>query len=146
MTCSFSRFPTFAECHALLSSLSYSLVCVEISPSSQPSTSASFPLRSALLVGNETTGVEAAVLQLASLTVRIPQWGQGSSLNVNVAASIVAYEYLRQHAREETPVVGCKYGQRQQQQAAELIRTDSSERTMNLADASALLLQYDDER
>ncbi|MCI5159354.1 MAG: hypothetical protein D3906_13150, partial [Candidatus Electrothrix sp. AUS1_2] len=31
--------------------------------------------------------------------VSIPQWGHVQSLNVSVAASIVLYEYVRQHGK-----------------------------------------------
>jgi TrmH family RNA methyltransferase len=46
----------------------------------------------ALVVGNETTGVSAAVLDRADATVQIPLSGATESLNVGVAAGISMYE------------------------------------------------------
>ena len=56
------------------------------------------PKRSAFILGHEAYGVSdhvAAYPDLRPLT--IPQFGQVQSLNVSIAASIVMWEYLRQH-------------------------------------------------
>ena len=48
-----------------------------------------FPL--ALVLGNEVTGVDAAVLEAADLVVGLPQYGVKASLNVSVAFGVAAY-------------------------------------------------------
>lgn len=57
------------------------------------------PEKSAFILGHEEFGARfdpAAIPGLQLLS--IPQYGQVQSLNVSVAAGIVMYEYLRQHA------------------------------------------------
>lgn len=45
-----------------------------------------------VLVGNETTGIPQAALDLVDVVVEIPMVGVGSSLNVAVAGSLVLYK------------------------------------------------------
>jgi TrmH family RNA methyltransferase len=47
----------------------------------------------ALVVGNETQGVSAEILEQADMLVRIPMSGQLESLNVGVATGISVYEF-----------------------------------------------------
>jgi TrmH family RNA methyltransferase len=49
----------------------------------------------ALLLGNETTGLSRALLDLADVTVRIPIGGTASSLNVAAATAITLHELAR---------------------------------------------------
>lgn len=53
----------------------------------------------ALIVGNEGDGVSEELLSMSDLTVSIPMPGRAESLNAAVAASIVAYEAVRQRMR-----------------------------------------------
>lgn len=53
----------------------------------------------ALIVGNEGDGVSEELLRLSDITVCIPMPGRAESLNAAVAASIVAYEAVRQRMR-----------------------------------------------
>lgn len=48
----------------------------------------------ALIVGHETKGVAKNILKMADLVVDIPMFGVNQSLNVIVAAAIVAYKIL----------------------------------------------------
>lgn len=57
-----------------------------------------FPLKSAVILGRELTGVPSEVLEVCEGAIAIPQFGQVESLNVHTAAAIAIYEYLRQHA------------------------------------------------
>ena len=50
----------------------------------------------AFVLGNEVDGVDADVLALCDGAVEIPQFGTKHSLNVAVAAGIVAWEAVRQ--------------------------------------------------
>ena len=50
-----------------------------------------------LLLGQELTGIPDSILALADQAVTIPQFGLVESLNVQTAAAVAVYEYLRQH-------------------------------------------------
>jgi len=52
--------------------------------------------RYAFVLGNEVEGVSAQVLALCDGALEIPQFGTKHSLNVAVAAGIVAWEFVRQ--------------------------------------------------
>lgn len=54
-----------------------------------------------LLAGNETWGLSAAYLEMATALVRIPIGGFATSLNMAVATSIVLYEIERQRKLRE---------------------------------------------
>jgi len=49
----------------------------------------------ALVFGNEVTGVNEEVLKIADGCIEIPQWGTKHSLNVSVSAGIVLWEMVR---------------------------------------------------
>ncbi|EMC97822.1 hypothetical protein BAUCODRAFT_405240 [Baudoinia panamericana UAMH 10762] len=55
------------------------------------------PERIVLVLGGEKEGIPALVLAECDMLVEIPQQGITRSLNVQTAASIVLYEYSRQH-------------------------------------------------
>ena len=58
----------------------------------------SLPERSAFVLGNEEFGISFDPERFPDIRrVAIPQYGRVQSLNVSVAASIVMYEYVRQH-------------------------------------------------
>ena len=59
-----------------------------------------FPEKAAFIFGHEEFGLSfdrTSYPEINSLS--IPQWGHVQSLNVSVAASIVLYEYVRQHGK-----------------------------------------------
>jgi tRNA G18 (ribose-2'-O)-methylase SpoU len=49
-----------------------------------------------LILGHETDGVDNELLQLADLTISLPMYGQGKSLNVITAASVALYHIKHQ--------------------------------------------------
>lgn len=55
-----------------------------------------YPNRVAIVVGNETHGLDQRWFQMAQAVLSIPQQGQADSLNAAVSATIVLYEVLRQ--------------------------------------------------
>ena len=56
------------------------------------------PLKSAFILGHEEFGIHITKANYPDLrTLQIPQFGRVQSLNVSIAASIVMYEYVRQH-------------------------------------------------
>lgn len=61
---------------------------------SAPFETVSVPDKTALIVGNEGSGIQSAILRLADSIVKIPIYGNAESLNVSVAAGILMY-YIR---------------------------------------------------
>jgi len=59
-------------------------------------TKVSFPKKTALVLGNEVTGVDTAVMEASDALIEIPTFGVKNSLNVASAAPIVVFEVLRQ--------------------------------------------------
>ncbi len=57
--------------------------------------------RYAVVVGNEVKGVSQAAIDLCDGCIEIPQYGTKHSLNVSVAAGIIAWEFLRQIKKKE---------------------------------------------
>ena len=51
----------------------------------------------ALVIGNETHGVDPLLVQEASLQIKIPMDGNAESLNVASATSVILYEFYRRH-------------------------------------------------
>ena len=74
---------------------------METTDDSRSFASVAFPEDSgiALVLGNEETGVDAAVRQAADGVIEIPTLGYKNSLNVASAAAVVVFEVLRQWGR-----------------------------------------------
>jgi tRNA G18 (ribose-2'-O)-methylase SpoU len=72
------------------------IIAVEQSPQSIPysvlSTKVEFPV--AVVVGNETDGIDKEVLDLADVIVELPMFGVNKSFNVWGSAAVVAYQVL----------------------------------------------------
>jgi 23S rRNA (guanosine2251-2'-O)-methyltransferase len=58
--------------------------------------------RTALVFGNEVTGVEQSTMLLCDGCLEIPQLGMKHSLNISVAAGVVLWEMVRGHLAEQT--------------------------------------------
>ncbi len=58
-----------------------------------------FVPRTALVLGNERTGLGPEELHLLDAVVEIPVWGRPFAYNVATAAAMALYEYCRQHPR-----------------------------------------------
>ena len=52
--------------------------------------------QTALVLGNEVTGIDTDVMEVCDALVEIPTYGMKNSLNVASAAPVVAFEVLRQ--------------------------------------------------
>lgn len=59
---------------------------------------AALPEKSAFVMGHEELGISFDVRDYDIDCLTIRQFGETESLNVSIAASIVVYEYVRQHA------------------------------------------------
>ena len=57
---------------------------------------APWPDRLILLMGNEQRGLTDAVLAQADVGLKIPMWGDATSLNLAIASSLLLYEFRRQ--------------------------------------------------
>lgn len=56
----------------------------------------SFERKTALVIGNERTGLTPEALQLLDDVIEIPVWGMPYSYNVATATAMALYEYCRQ--------------------------------------------------
>jgi tRNA G18 (ribose-2'-O)-methylase SpoU len=79
-----------------LRSEGYRLVGLEQTTDSQDMHGYRFERKTALVIGNERTGLTPELLQLLDNVVEIPVWGMPFSYNVATAATMALYEYCRQ--------------------------------------------------
>lgn len=56
-----------------------------------------FQRKTALVIGNERTGLTPEILELLDDVVEIPVWGMPYSYNVATATTMALYEYCRQY-------------------------------------------------
>ncbi len=95
----FIRHGNFASCHGWLREQGYSLVALEPGSDDLVGTT-QFARKSAFILGHEEFGLSFDRHDYPDIrSLSIPQWGHVQSLNVSVAASIILYEYTRQHGR-----------------------------------------------
>lgn len=69
----------------------YQLVAVEIAEGAVVYTEFEWPKKVCLVLGNEVDGVYGSVMKHRDAAVFIPMYGKGRSMNVHVAAAIVAF-------------------------------------------------------
>jgi tRNA G18 (ribose-2'-O)-methylase SpoU len=74
----------------------YQLVGLEQTTASENLHTAAFERRTALVIGNERTGLTEDALALLDRVVEIPVWGLPYSYNVATATTMALYEYCRQ--------------------------------------------------
>ena len=84
--------PTLTE----LRTAGYQLVGLEQTTDSNNLHEYHFQRRSALVIGNERTGLTPEILKRLDEVVEIPVWGMPYSYNVATATSMALYEYCRQ--------------------------------------------------
>lgn len=103
---SFRKVPTlfhasFADCHAGLAGQGYSFFLLDPQGTASLGTT-QLPPKSAFVLGHEEFGCSFEPGEYPELqTLTIPQFGSVQSLNVSIAASVVMYEYVRQHAAND---------------------------------------------
>jgi tRNA G18 (ribose-2'-O)-methylase SpoU len=99
---SFKKVPArfhenFSQCYADLSARGYALFALEPEKGT-PLHKTRLPERSAFIMGHEEFGISFDPRDYPEVrAIAIAQLGMVQSLNVSVAASIVMYEYFRQH-------------------------------------------------
>lgn len=75
----------------------YTVVALEQTTDSACLSTVALPRRMVLLLGRELQGIPVPLLHEVDLKVEIPQLGLVRSLNVHVSASLIIWEYTRQH-------------------------------------------------
>jgi tRNA G18 (ribose-2'-O)-methylase SpoU len=80
----------------------YKIIVLETTSRSQIYTNIEYPEKIVLVLGNELTGVDTRLLDLADYIIEIPTFGIKNSLNVASCAPIVLYEVLRQWGIKNT--------------------------------------------
>ncbi len=89
---------TIDSCFESLQAEGYNLFALTADCSQSLATHA-LPVKSAFILGHEELGISFDLAAYPYIQcLRIPHFGITQSLNVSVAASIVMYEYTRQHA------------------------------------------------
>jgi tRNA G18 (ribose-2'-O)-methylase SpoU len=86
---------------AILKQEGYHIVVMETTQNAQCYSEVSYPMKTAIVVGNEITGVDQRVIAQADRVVEIPMYGIKNSLNVASAAPVVVFEILRQWKRDK---------------------------------------------
>ncbi len=87
----------FFTCYTQLITKGYTLYILEPGQGT-PVMDTSLPQKSAFIFGHEEFGISFEPDLYPKINrLTIPQYGKSQSLNVSVAASIVLYEYVRQH-------------------------------------------------
>ncbi len=90
----------FESCHRDLSERGYRMFTLEPEDGSSLS-GTPLPEKSAFIFGHEEFGLSFDKNDYEGIeALQIPQFGRSQSLNVSVAASIVMYEYIRQHGEK----------------------------------------------
>lgn len=90
----FRQFDRYDDAADALKAEGYSLVAVEVAEGAQHYMEYPYPQKVCLVLGNEQTGVYGSVMKRCDGAVFIPMAGKGRSINVHVAAAVVAFEVL----------------------------------------------------
>ena len=78
----------------LLRDEKYSIVALETTSESVCYLEYQYPKKLCLVLGNESNGIYSSTLSYCDASVYIPMYGKGPSMNVHVAAALVAYRAL----------------------------------------------------
>jgi len=91
---SWRRIAQMDEALDTLRAEGYHLVALETAKGAVCHLEYDYPAKVCLVLGNESKGVYAATLAKCDGAVFIPMFGKGPSMNVHVAAALVAYQAL----------------------------------------------------
>lgn len=87
----------FSEIESELLDDGYTVVALDNGPGASALWDFEWPLKTALVAGNEVEGVSPEVLEQCHRRVCLPMFGYKRSLNVTTALGIAIYDYLRRH-------------------------------------------------
>ncbi len=87
-------YPHTSDAISELKQMGYNIYALETAETAESvfATAVSYPL--ALVLGNESLGIAASILELCDAVIDIPVMGWKNSLNVGVAFSVCAYQLL----------------------------------------------------
>ncbi len=86
---------TFEDAYECVVALGFKVVALD-SNQGEPLPTVDLPTQTALVLGNEDTGLSFDPAQFPEIRwARIPQYGRVESLNVSVAATVAMYEFAR---------------------------------------------------
>ncbi|MBS1706352.1 MAG: tRNA methyltransferase [Armatimonadetes bacterium] len=88
----FRHFESHEAAALQLKKEGWSIVVVEIAEGAENYLEVDFPAKTCLVLGNEANGVYGGVMKHRDLAVFIPMFGKGRSLNVHVAAAVIAFQ------------------------------------------------------
>jgi len=88
------QFDSTLDCLKQLKSANYQIVACEQGPDTVSYQMAKYKFPLAIVVGSESNGVGESVRQLADQVVEIPLYGINKSLNVLVAATVIAFDAI----------------------------------------------------
>lgn len=74
----------------------FTIIGAELSDKSITYTDYKFPAKSAVIFGNEISGISTEILNKCDTVVQIPMFGKKESLNVEVSCAVIIYEIIRQ--------------------------------------------------
>lgn len=97
----YREFKKWDEAVSALRAEGYALVAVEVAEGAEHYMSFAYPPKVCLVLGNEGAGVTPGLMRACDSAVMIPMYGKGRSLNVHVAAAIIAFEAMLRGS--ETP-------------------------------------------
>ncbi|MHC4974197.1 MAG: TrmH family RNA methyltransferase [Planctomycetota bacterium] len=89
------HIPNATALDAFITERGYTPVCFEEAEGAVPLAELKWPAKPLMIFGQEGPGVPDELLERATLTAHIPQYGSIRSLNVSVAAGIAMYDWLR---------------------------------------------------
>jgi len=84
--------------------VNYSAIALETTKNSNNLFTYKFPKNSVLIVGNERFGLPNSFINKCSSSVFIPVPGKTSSMNVSHALTIGAFEWARQHMKDQMAI------------------------------------------
>ncbi len=91
---SWRHIPRLEDALVLLRDEKYNLIALETTSESICYLDYKYPEKLCLVLGNESNGVYSSTLSYCDASVYIPMFGKGPSMNVHVAAALVAYRAL----------------------------------------------------
>ncbi|CAK8714454.1 tRNA (Guanosine-2'-O-)-methyltransferase [Candidatus Electrothrix laxa] len=95
----FYHHDDFSACYQTLTDKGYTFTVLEPGCSKLLG-NCSLAKKSAFVMGHEEFGISFERSEYPDIeAISIPQWGHVQSLNVSIAASIIMYEYVRQHGK-----------------------------------------------
>jgi len=95
------KFASIRDCYAQLRAEGFRILATRLDDSAQQLYEVDFTTPTAIVFGNEHSGVTDEAALLADATVYIPMMGMIQSLNVSVACAVTIYEALRQRLQRK---------------------------------------------